>query len=205
MIKIDKVDVYNFGNAVRGMRNPMNSWHKNDSYYSAEGKYVLGPNDLGLALKLCRAGGEHRKFMRQIFLSADILAPIYWWKEFDTYKVGTTAFSTSTMHKIHAKPFEIDDFSHDQLDADAENILLNLIGELEKIRLKYVESKDKSEWYKIIQLLPSSYNQLRTCTMSYENLVNMHSQRKDHKLQEWRDFCGWIAELPYSGELICFS
>jgi len=203
LIKITNVNVYNFENAIRGARNPLNSWGRMDSFYDGEGRYILGENDLTLASKLCAAGSDHRKFMRQILVSADICAPLYWWKEFDTYKVGTTANSTSTMHKIHTKKFEPDDFSHDRLDAEGEEILLNLINALEKIREKYNASKEKSEWYKIIQLLPSSYNQLRTCTMSYENLVNMYNARKSHKLQEWREFCDWVGSLPYAGELIC--
>ena len=202
MIKITEVHIYNFENAIRGMRNPLNSWDKNDSYFDGTGRYALGKNDLELASKLCRAGSDHRKFMRQIFVSADILAPLYWWKEFDTYKVGTATNSTSTMHKIHAKRFELGDFSYDRLDSGGTEILLNLINALEKIREKYNESKDISEWHKIIQLLPSSYNQLRTCTMSYENLANMHGARKTHKLYEWREFCEWIKSLPYAEELI---
>ena len=204
MIKISETDIYNFENAIRGMRNPLKSWDKNDSYFDEEKRYIIGKNDLELASKLCRAGSDHRKFMRQIFVSADILAPLYWWKEFDTYKVGTATNSTSTMHKIHSKQFELNDFSHDRLDEDSKKILIYLIDELEKIRKKYNESKNISEWYKIIQLLPSSYNQLRTCTMSYENLINMYHARKTHKLQEWREFCDWIAALPYANELICF-
>jgi len=202
MIRISKVSVYNFENAIRGARNPMNSWDNMDSYYDNDGQYILGENDLKLAKKLCAAGSDHRKFLRQIIVSADIYAPLYWWKEFDTYKVGTTANSTSTMHKIHSKQFEVDDFSHDQLDDACKDVLLNLLDCLENIRKKYLESKDKSEWYKMIQLLPSSYNQLRTCTMSYENLCNMYNARKSHKLQEWRKFCDWINTLPYANELI---
>ena len=160
MISITRVNVYNLENAIRGARNPMNSWDRMDSYYDNTGQYILGENDLGLVSKLCKAGSDHRKFMRQIILSADIYAPLYWWKEFDTYKVGTTANSTSTMHKIHSKPFEIDDFSHDQLDNDCKAVLFNFLTVLEKLRKNYNTSKDKSEWYKIIQLLPSSYNQL---------------------------------------------
>ena len=205
MINITGVSVYNFENALRGMRNPMNSWDKSDSCFDGEGQYVIGKNDLELAAKLCRSGTDHRKFMRQIFVSADILAPLYWWKEYDTYKVGTTANSTSTMHKIHAKKFELSDFSHDMLDGDGIDILLNIIDALEQTRKKYNTTKNISEWYKIIQLLPSSYNQLRTCTMSYENLTNMHNSRKSHKLQEWREFCGWIFNLPYADKLICLQ
>ena len=204
MIKITKVSVYNFENAIRGMRNPMKSWDKNDSCYDSSGSYIFGKNDLELAKKLCRAGSDHRKFMRQIFVSADILAPLYWWKEFDTYKVGTATNSTSTMHKIHAQKFELDDFSHDMLDGDGIEVLLYIINALEKARESYNTTKNISDWYKMIQLLPSSYNQLRTCTVSYENLINMYGSRKTHKLHEWREFCGWIAELPYASELICF-
>ena len=203
MIKITKINVYNLENAIRGARNPMNSWGKSDSYYNDDGQYILGENDLNLAVKLCVSGSDHRKFMRQIIVSADIYAPLYWWKEFDTYKVGTTANSTSTMHKIHTKKFELDDFSHDRLDDKCKDILLDLLNSLEKIREEYNESKEKSEWYKIIQLLPSSYNQLRTCTLTYENLINMYNARKSHKLYEWREFCEWIETLPYGKELIC--
>ena len=205
MIRMTQVNTYNLENALRGARNPMNSWDKSDSYYNGQGQYILGENDLKLATKLCKAGSDHRKFMRQIIVSADILAPLYWWKEFDTYKVGTTANSTSTMHKIHAKPFEMDDFSHDQLDDTGKAALQGILNALEKAREQFNASKDKSEWYKIIQLLPSGYNQLRTCTMSYENLVNMYHARKEHKLYEWREFCDWITTLPYANELICGS
>jgi len=203
MIRITEVNTYNFENALRGARNPMNSWPKSDSSYNRDGQYILGENDLKLAVKLCKAGSDHRKFMRQIIVSADILAPLYWWKEFDTYKVGTTANSTSTMHKIHSKPIEMDDFSHDQLNDAGKEALQNIISVLEISRGKFVASKDKTEWYNIIQLLPSSYNQLRTCTMSYENLFNMYHARKAHKLYEWREFCEWVAALPYAGMLIC--
>ena len=202
MIKIANYSVYNFENALRGARNPMNSWDKMDSRYDDSGNYIFGENDLDLAVRLCRSGSDHRKFMRQILLSTDITAPLYWWKEFDTYKIGTTANSTSTMHKIHAKPFELDDFSHDHLDAEGLEILSDFVQRLEQIRIKYNETKDKAEWYKLIQLLPTSYNQLRTCTMTYENLVNMYFARRAHKLDEWRTYCGWIESLPYAKELI---
>ena len=205
MIEIGKVDVFNFENALRGARNPMNSWDKSDSRYDGTGRYILGENDLRLARRLCKAGSDHRKFLRQIFVSADIRAPLYWWKEFDTYKVGTAANSTSTMHKIHSRPFELDDFSHDQLDGEGREVLRGLIRVLETARESYNASKDKAEWYKIIQLLPSGYNQLRTCTMSYENLVNIYRARKSHKLREWHEFCAWAAALPYAGDLICFE
>lgn len=203
MIEITNTHVYNFDNAIRGARNPMNSWERMDSFFDPEGRFVFGPNDLALAVKLRRAGSDHRKFLRQIFLSVDICAPLYWWKEFDTYKVGTTANSTSTMHKLHAGPLTLGAFSHDHLDEEGKAVLQGLIDYLEGVRLCYNETRGKETWYQLIQLLPSSYNQLRTCTMSYENLVNMHASRKAHKLCEWRDFCAWVETLPYAAELIC--
>lgn len=202
MITVEKTSVMNFENAIRGARNPMNSWDKIDSYYNDNGNYTLGANDLNLAIKLCKAGSDHRKFMRQIFVSVDITAPLYWWKEFDTYKIGTTADSTSTMHKIHSKPFDIQDFSTDKMNESSINILCQVAKHLEDLRMEYIISKDKSYWYSIIQLLPSSYNQLRTCTMTYENIRNMYFARRYHKLDEWRNFCAWIESLPYSKELI---
>lgn len=203
MIDFDKCYVMNFENAMRGARNPMNSWEKSDSYYDDKGQYILGENDLSLAKRLRNAGtSDHRKFLRQIMLSVDITAPLYWWKEYDTYKVATVANSTSTMHKIHSKPFEINDFSHDHLSENGLNILKNIVNELEKIRLEYIEKKDKALWYDLIQLLPSSYNQMRTCTLNYETLVNIYKSRKNHKLDEWRSFCEWIKTLPYAKEII---
>ena len=203
MIDFDKCYVMNFENAMRGARNPMNSWAKSDSYYDDKGQYILGENDLSLAKRLRNAGtSDHRKFIRQIMLSVDITAPLYWWKEYDTYKVATVANSTSTMHKIHSKPFEINDFSHDHLSENGLNILKNIVNELEKIRLEYIEKKDKALWYNLIQLLPSSYNQMRTCTLNYETLVNIYKSRKNHKLDEWRSFCEWIKTLPYAKEII---
>jgi hypothetical protein len=192
----------NIENAIRGARNPMNSWSYIDSYYDQNGNYILGENDLSLATRLCKAGSDHRKFLRQIFVSVDITAPLYWWKEFDTYKVGTTANSTSTMHKIHSKSFELDDFSYDKMDNDSKEVLNFMINHLEKLRINYNETKDKSCWYSIIQLLPSSYNQTRTCSMSYENIRNMYFARKAHKLQEWHNFCEWIRSLPYSENML---
>ncbi|RKW49333.1 MAG: hypothetical protein D8H95_20615 [Lachnospiraceae bacterium] len=203
MIDFDKCYVMNFENAMRGARNPMNSWERADSYYDDKGQYILGENDLSLAKRLRNAGtSDHRKFLRQIMLSVDITAPLYWWKEYDTYKVATVANSTSTMHKIHSKPFEINDFSHDHLSENGLNILKNIVNELEKIRLEYIEKKDKALWYDLIQLLPSSYNQMRTCTLNYETLVNIYKSRKNHKLDEWRSFCEWIKTLPYAKEII---
>ena len=202
MITLERTCVYNFENAVRGARNPMNSWDRMDSQTDEGGAFILGEGDLELARRLCRAGSDERKFMRQILLSVDICAPLYWWKEFDTYKVGTTANSTSTMHKIHSKPFSEQDFSVEKLDDALRVVFETLIGYLETLRVRYNETKDKALWYQIIQLLPSSYNQLRTVTMSYENLVNMYGARRGHKLDEWRAFCRWIENLPYAKELI---
>lgn len=204
MIKLERYQVMNFENAIRGARNPMNSWPKSDSHEGAgfEVGYQIGPNDLKLLQTLCKAGSDHRKFMRQIFVSVDITAPLYYWKEFDTYKVGTTSNSCSTMHKIHQKPFKLDDFSHEKMSSEALLVLENVIYALEAARLKFVETKDKQYWYDMIQLLPSSYNQMRTCTLTYENLFNMFHARKNHKLEEWHIFCGWIVSLPYTKELI---
>lgn len=203
MIDFNRVYVMNLENAIRGARNPMNSWARSDSYYDENGQYILGENDLSLAKRLRNAGtSDHRKYLRQVMLSVDITAPMYWWKEYDTYKVATVANSTSTMHKIHSKPFELDDFSHDHLTENGLKVLKGLVDEMEKIRLEYVETKDKVLWYDLIQLLPSSYNQMRTCTLNYETLINIYKSRKHHKLEEWRSFCEWIETLPYAKELI---
>ncbi len=201
MIEIDKAVVMNFEGAIRGARNPMASWNRIDSYYDDDGEYVLGENDLNLAKKLCKAGSDHRKFIRQILVSVDITAPLYWWKEFDTYKVATVANSTSTMHKIHSRPFEMSDFSCDRLTAGGVKALESLLEYLEDCRIKFVETKDKAYWYDIIQLLPESYNQTRTITMNYENLLNMYYARRNHKLAEWNTYCDWILTLPYTKEL----
>jgi len=206
MLKVEKTSVMNFENAIRGARNPMNSWARMDSEYDGEGNYILGENDLDLAKRLAHAGSDHRKFLRQIFVSVDITAPLYWWKEFDTYKVGTVANSTSTMHKIHAKEFERDDFSHDRLDAGGLAALDALIAYLEAERLKFVANKeDRQSWHNIIQMLPSSYNQMRTVTMNYENLINIYYARRTHKLAEWHVLCDWILSLPYAQDLICIK
>lgn len=202
MIRLERTSVMNLENAMRGARNPMNSWGRMDSGYDADGSYRLGPNDLDLAKRLRRAGSDHRKFIRQIFVSVDITAPLYWWKEYDTYKVGTVANSTSTMHKIHSKPFELEDFSHDHLTERGLLSLQRTIGDLEEIRLRFVQDKKKEDWYDMIQLLPTSYNQMRTCTLNYETLVNIYYARKNHKLEEWHTFCRWIETLPYARELI---
>ena len=202
MLKCERTAVMNLENAVRGMRNPMNSWAKSDSAYDADGNYVLGPADLDLAVRLARSGSDHRKFLRMIFVSVDVTAPLYWWKEYDTYKVATVANSTSTMHKIHSKPFSRDDFSHDKMSEVALACLDNTIGILEEQRRKFLETKDKAYWYDMIQLLPTSYNQMRTTTLNYETLVNIYDARRYHKLYEWHVYCDWIASLPYAKELI---
>lgn len=226
MIKLEKTSVMNFENAIRGARNPMNSWDRSDSYFAnytdtSGMKYkqldfyddittdwmTLGENDLNLAKRLVKAGSDHRKFLRQIFVSVDITAPLYWWKEFDTYKVATVANSCSTMHKIHAKQFTFDDFSHEHLYSrfgesyEAMDCLTDIIDCLNKYRDLYLDTKDKLWWWQMIQLLPSSYNQLRTVTLNYETLINIYHARKHHKLDEWHTVCDWIETLPYFKEM----
>jgi hypothetical protein len=203
MIKLENTSVMNFENAIRGARNPMNSWDKLDSTFDADGNFVFGPNDLSLGRKLCKAGSDHRKFVRQIFISVDITAPIYWWKEFDTYKVGTVANSTSTMHKIHSKPFELSDFSTDKMVDSAKDCMQEILKVLENLRQEFISDKasNKDAWYSIIQLLPESYNQKRTVTLNYENVISMYYSRRNHKLSEWHVFCDWILDLPYFKEL----
>lgn len=221
MIKLERTSVMNFENALRGMRNPMNSWDKSDSVFDGvceccpgfenvsrcaknmlpEGCVCIGENDLDLAQRLVGAGSDDRKFLRQIFVSVDVTAPLYWWKEMDQYRIAVTTNSTSTMHKIHAKEFTPDDFSHEHLNAEYLESLNLTIAILNKARRKYNETKDKQYWYDMIQLLPSSYNQMRTCTLNYENLVNIYFARRYHKLDEWHVFCDWIAELPYFKEM----
>lgn len=215
MIKIEKTDVYGWDAAIRGMRNPMNSWDKSDTtwvndsdnrqgiefdFYSLN-KKVIGDNDYNLMMKLAKGGSVHAKYRRMINVTCDITAPLYWWKEFDTYKVGTTANSCSTMHKIHDKPFVLDDFSHDRLNGVNTAILNEIVKTLNLDREIYLKTKDKVYWYQMIQLLPTSYNQKRTIQFNYEVLVGMYRDRKNHKLDEWRTFCKWIETLPYS-ELI---
>ena len=228
MIKIENADVLGWEAAIRGMRNPMNSWDKSDSkwfndpiYDEAHPMFIhdnpifsLGPNDLDLMKRLRMAGTDHRKFMRMLTVYVDITAPLYWWKEFDTYKVGTVANSCSTMHKIHAKEFTLDDFSHEHLYRDNSVIvnyvkndfrilnniqwLMLTIDLLNSMREAYLETKDKKCWWQMIQLLPSSYNQKRTVMLNYEVLANMYKSRKAHKLDEWRELCEWMRDLPYS-------
>lgn len=210
MIKIENAEVVGWEHAIRGMRMPMNSWYKSDSRGewcdgSAEYCYYIGceigENDLSLMKKLAKAGTDHRKYMRMLICYVDLTCPLYFWKEFDTYKVGTVANSCSTMHKIHEKEFTLDDFSTDHLIDFSWNRLDDLIGHLNICRQKFVDTKDKKYWWQMIQLLPSSYNQKRTVMLNYEVLANIYKSRKNHKLDEWREFCKWIETLPYS-ELI---
>ena len=202
MITIERTSVMNFENAIRGARNPMNSWNRMDSFYDEQGNFIMGPSDLNLAQRLARAGSDHRKFIRQIFVSVDFTAPLYWWKEYDTYKVATVANSTFTMHKIASKPFTLDDFSHERMNTQAQEALAHTVSVLEDLRKDYLETKDKETWYSMIQLLPSSYHQMRTCTLNYETLMNIYYARRNHKLDEWHTVCDWIASLPYAKELI---
>ena len=227
MIKMEHTWPYGFDAAIRGMRNPLNSWDNSDSTWiwpSDSGwefptgeEYIIGDNDHKLMMKLRNAGTDHRKFMRMIVVYADITAPLYWWKEFDTYKIGTVSNSCSTMHKIADKEFVLEDFSYEHLvdtplvesepgvpelfNMQAKHMLEITIGVLNAARLNYLKTQDKKYWYSMIQLLPSSYNQKRTVMLNYEVLANMYESRKNHKLDEWRDFCKWVENLPYS-ELI---
>lgn len=231
MLKIENTEVMGWEAAIRGMRNPMNSWEKSDSNYrpilasrcdtctsylldnwddcdncevhklcNSPNYFLVGPNDLDLMTRLSKAGTDHRKFMRMITVYIDITAPLYWWKEFDTYKIGTVANSCSTMHKIADKEFALEDFSHEHLYAPLQD-LRPMIDLLNMYRERYLETKDKNDWWQMIQLLPSSYNQRRTVMLNYEVLANIYKSRKGHKLDEWNSFCDWIESLPYS-ELI---
>lgn len=205
MIKIEKVEVWGFEHAIRGCRNPMNSHAKSDSGYGLDGEdedvFVIGKNDMDLMQRLYKAGTEHRKYLRQIFVSMDITAPLYWWKEADTYRIGVTTNSCSTMHKIHAKPFELDDFSHEHVSSWNMNTLKYVIDCLNADRENYLITKDKEYWWQLIQLLPSSYNQRRTITMNYENVMTIINQRKGHKLDEWNDLVEELYKLPYVREI----
>lgn len=242
MIKIENTEIFGFGAAVRGMRNPMNSWDKSDSLYCSDGRagcadcgyggntglpcpidnpLVVGKNDLKLMKSLSKAGNDHAKFLRMINVTCDITAPLYWWKEFDTYKVGTVANSCSTMHKIAAKEFTLDDFSCEHLidggcdcsiypyAADAyygpwnpTNILATVVDILNEARRLFIETKDKKYWWQMIQLLPSSYNQKRTIQLNYQVLKSMYFARRNHKLDEWHDLCEWIITLPYFTKIV---
>lgn len=200
MLCIEHVETQGWEMAIRGMRNPLNSWDKSDSYF---GKIVhsIGPNDLSLMRRLAAAGSDHRKFMRMITVSMDITAPLYWLKEFDTYKVGTVANSCSTMHTIHSKAFTLADFSVDHLTGDGLECFYQVLGQLNFARLAYLETKDKAYWYEMIQLLPTSFNQKRTVLLNYEVLRNMYHARRHHKLDEWHAFCDMVEALPHA-ELI---
>ena len=201
MIKIEKVETYGWEAAIRGMRNPKNSWDKSDSHmWESSNLFKVGDNDLTLMKALAGAGTDHGKFMRMITVTLDITAPLYWWKEFDTYKVGAVADSCSTMHKIHAQEFTLDDFSHEHL-IDPEGLFADIVTDLNSWRKIFLETKNKEYWWQMIQLLPSSYNQKRTVQLNYAVLKNMYHARKNHKLDEWLDFCKWVESLPYS-ELI---
>ena len=202
MLLVERVSVMNMENAIRGARNPLNSWARMDSYYDERGNFVLGENDLSLARRLAKAGSDHRKYLRQIMVSMDITAPLYWWKEFDTYKVGTVANSTSTMHKIQAKEFSREDFSCDRMSEDCLAVLDSVIAYLESERQKFNETKEKAHWHNMIQLLPSSFNQMRTVTLNYEVLINVYYARRHHKLAEWHTLCEAIEALPYAKQLI---
>ena len=213
MLKIEYTDVYGWEASIRGMRNPMNSWEKSDSGlflqnvndvelgYEPIYEYEVGNNDLKLMKNLSKAGSDHRKFLRMINVTCDITAPLYWWKEFDTYKVGTVANSCSTMHKIHDKEFTLNDFSNEHLTAGDCVVLEHTIDCLNKNRILFLREKDKSYWYSMIQLLPSSYNQKRTVQLNYEVLLNMYHARRNHKLDEWHTFCDWVETLPYFKEI----
>lgn len=214
MIKVENINVFNFEGAIRGMRNPMNSWSKSDSTWVKTG-YHIGKNDMELMQKLFRAGTEHRKYLRQIFVSMDIVAPMYWWSEFDTYKVGTVANSTSKMHRLTAKEFTLDDFSHEHLTQGGKDFLLTIIDALNEARSIYINYDEyaksgatdenimskKDVWWQMIQLLPSSYNQRRTITMNYENVFTIIKQRTGHKLTEWNELIGILKTLPYVKEI----
>ena len=197
MIKIENIDVYGFEAAIRGARNPMNSWHLMDSCTN-NGEFEIGEKDYDLLRRLTIAGPEHRKWNRMITVTMDITAPLYWWKEYDTYKVATVANSCSTMHKIQAKEFTLDDFSCEHLEEYPKWLLSEVILELNKNRKDFNETKDKDYWWQMIQMLPTSYNQKRTVHLNYETLGAMYRQRKHHKLDEWVEFCNMIEGLPYS-------
>ena len=214
MIKIERTETYGWEASVRGMRNAMESWDKSDSKFEVE-EYnreldiveslpliCIGENDLALMKKLSKAGNDHAKYLRMINVTCDVTAPLYWWKEYDTYKVGTVANSCSTMHKIHAKEFTLDDFSHEHLDEFSIDHLKTFVLYLNSMREAFLETKNKHYWWQMIQLLPSSYNQKRTIQLNYQVLKNIYFARKNHKLNEWHDFCDWIIDLPYAKQII---
>ena len=219
MIKLERTEVMNFDNAVRGMRNPMESYAKSDSYWGCypnskqsecgelcinDCDYIIGENDLALMRKLAAAGSDHRKFLRQIMVSVDITAPRYWWAEFDTYKIGTVANSCSTMHTIHKRDLKLSDFSLDGLTEKSQWMLNKTIQYLNAMRMAFVDTEDKKYWRQLIMLLPQNFNQMRTVTLNYEVLLNQYLARKNHKLSEWLDYCEWVESLPYFKE-ICLN
>ena len=198
MLKIENVSTFGWKAAIRGMRNPKNSWAQIDSAVVNGNCFVVGNNDYDLMYKLASAGTDHGKFMRMIHMQCDVTAPLYWWKEADQYKVGTVTDSCSTMHKIHAKEFTLDDFSHEHLNDESTEYLSELVDLLNRYRELFLKDKNKSWWWRMIQLLPSSYNQLRTWDLNYAVLQNIYHARRNHKLDEWHTFCDWIESLPYS-------
>lgn len=208
MLKVSNIKIYNWEGALRGMRNPLNSWHLGDTFNEEDKEYCtnelgihypeIGPNDYSLMKRLAKAGSDHRKYLRQIFISIDIDAPLFWWKEFDTYKCSTVANSCSTMHKIHTKEFTRDDFSIETCEGSSLMCVDALIFELNHLRNLYNETKDKKYWRQMIELLPSSYNQLRTVTLNYEVAINMYKARRHHKLTEWHTLCDTFEKFPYS-------
>lgn len=216
MIQIEKTEVFGWEAAVRGLRNPMNSWSISDSLWDIRSDkveievfYRIGAHDLKLMRSLAKAGDDHAKFLRMIHVQADITAPIYWWKEYDTYKVGSTANSCSTMHKIHSKPIEASDFSVDDLsfedmgiDVSLADMFHGVASDCELLRRKYLETQDKRYWKALIQLLPQGYNQKRTVDLNYQVLAHMYFARRNHKLNEWRAFCDWVLTLPYFREIV---
>ena len=209
MLKVEHMEAYGFEAAIRGIRNPLNSWGKSDSHYACDAdgdpesqKYIIGENDMGLMRRLFKGGTEHRKFMRQIYVSMDITAPLYWWKEFDTYKVGTTANSCSTMHKIQAKEFTLEDFSTEHLTAPSLSRFMLIINIMNSYREEFNETKSKDAWWQMIQLLPTSYNQKRTVTMNYEVAYSIIKQRTGHKLDEWHTFIDELKKLPYLTDIM---
>lgn len=214
-MKITNTKTYNFDAAIRGMRNPMESWTKSDSYWTYiedtntgdlfESQFFIGDKDLELAQKLIKGGSEHRKFMRQMIVCVDITAPMYVWSELDTYQVGVTKNSTSKMHKLSTTPITLECFETDDRDAEAFDYDIEIVNALEKLRQKYLETKDKRYWKELVRWLPESWLQTRTVTLSYENLRNIYFQRQNHKLSEWKTICNWIEDLPYAKELICYE
>lgn len=213
MIKVENIEIFNFEGAFRGLRNPMNSWTKSDSKFGLDSKFIIGPNDMQLAQRMLGGGAEESKFMRQIIISMDIEAPIFWFKEFDTYKIGTTANSCSTMHKLTSSEIGVQNFSFDEFIENFEledqelisKIRVDIIAYCEELRKRYLETKDKRIWRALIEILPSAWNQRRTWTANYQVLRNIYFQRRNHKLDEWRAFCKIIEELPYGKELICYE